>query len=195
MSVYGQDYQDEKPFIDQWAYKPWITSQWNNISSNGRHWPAPETILHPPKEYGFACFSTWAISAISLIMWYWLFGRILESPISPRQALFVRLICVIPVVTISSCLATSFVIYSVFLGLFRHCYIGLCLFWYFELVLDYLGGYEGAVQCLAELRTPCLWWFEQPSVQGAGRAGSLASIAARYEAIESSKVSMLMRSE
>jgi hypothetical protein len=179
MESFGQGYQDDKPPIDQWISKSWGVRPWSNISSNGRHWPAPETILHPPKEYGFACLAIWIICAISLVMWYWKFKRISECPISPRQTFFVRLVCVIPVFVISSCLSTTIAIYSVFFGLIRHCYIGLCLFWYFELVCDSLGGFEGAVQIIAELRTPCLWWFEQPSAPGAGRAGSLASLSAR----------------
>ena len=180
MDIYRQDYQDDSSIIDSWFSSSWTATQWSNISSNGRHWPAPETILNPPREYALACAIAWFVSSISLIMWYWLFERISSCPHSVRQSLFLRLLWVIPVVTISSCLSITFVIYSVFLGLVRHCYIGLCLFWHFELVCDRFGGFEGAVQTFAEYRTSCLWWFEQPSAPGAGQAGSIASISARY---------------
>ncbi len=167
------------PEIDRWGSVPWTETGWNNISSNGRHWPEPETILHPPREFAFACLLAWIVSGFSLFMWQWLFQHIASCPVSTRQALFMRIVCAIPVVTVTGCLQTSFVIYSVFFALIRHCYLGLCLFWTFELVCDRYGGFEGAVQSFGSERTDCLWWFEQPSAPGSGQAGSIAAMAAR----------------
>ena len=127
------------------------TPRWAAIGGqDDKNWPPFMTVFkNPPRAYVAACAVGGSVTVLTLAIAAYQFKRLLSCPHSIRRSLYLRMVGLIVVLTVTAIFALCFAKFAVFFQAARSAFVGLTMLWIIELVFELGGGFSELCYAMA----------------------------------------------